>query len=249
MPEEESKPEHGGHHWFATTHWSVVLAAGQTNSPEMEAALEALCKSYWFPIYSYIRRRGHEHQNALDLAQGFFEMLLEKKNLAGIDPHRGRFRSFLLTVLNGYLANQYDRETAQKRGGGKKIISLDDDTIENRYQLEPATNLTPDKIYERHWAVAVMQKALDDLAAEFSSAGKTRLFEALKIYLTTEPSAGDYKIIAQQLNMKEGGIAVSVYRMRQRYRELVRGVVANTVSNPMEIDDEMRHLLELLQAG
>jgi RNA polymerase sigma-70 factor (ECF subfamily) len=176
-------------------------------------------------------------------------MLLEKKNLAGIDPNRGRFRSFLLTVLNGYLANQYDRERAQKRGGGKKIISLDDDTIENRYQLEPVTNLTPDKVYERNWALAVMQKGLDELEAEFKSAGKDRLFSALRTFLTSEPTTGDYKNIAEQLNMKEGAVAVSVYRMRQRYRELIRGVVANTVSSPMEIDGEMRHLFELLQAG
>jgi RNA polymerase sigma-70 factor (ECF subfamily) len=232
--------------WFATTHWSVVIAAGRGDSPQAASALEKLCRAYWLPIYSYVRQRGHSPHDALDLAQGFFALLLERNDFAAANPHRGRFRSFLLAALNHFLANQHDRAMAAKRGGGKVFISLDDDTVEKRYQLEPITELSPDKIYERRWALAVMEQAMNVLSAEFTQSGKARQFELLKKFLTSEAGPAEYAAIGHELGLTEGAVAVSVYRLRQRYRELVRIEVAQTVASPLEIEDEMRHLLSLL---
>ena len=232
--------------WFATTHWSVVLAAGQSDSPQAASALEKLCRVYWLPIYSYVRQRGKPPHDALDLTQGFFALLLERNDFATANPDRGRFRSFLLTALNHFLANQHDRVMAAKRGGGNIPISLDDDTVEQRYQLEPVTDLSPDKIYERRWALAVMEQAINALSAEFADSDKSRHFELLKQFLTEEAAPGEYGPIGRELGLTEGAVAVNVHRLRQRYRELVRLEVAQTVASPLEIEDEMRHLLSLL---
>jgi RNA polymerase sigma-70 factor (ECF subfamily) len=235
--------------WFATTHWSVVLAAGRTDAPEATAALEKLCRAYWMPIYSYVRRRGHPPHDARDLTQSFFALLLERNDFGAANPQRGRFRSYLLSSLNHYLANQYDRARAEKRGGGKTFISLDDESIEERYRAEPVSDLSPDRIYEQRWALALMEQALEALRTEFVEAGKTQQFERLKSFLTSEPAPGDYASAAAALDMTEGAVAVAVYRLRQRYRDLVRREIAQTVSSPLEIEEEMQHLLRLLQGA
>jgi RNA polymerase sigma-70 factor (ECF subfamily) len=238
------KPE-----WFATTHWSVVLAAGQAASPDARTALETLCRTYWLPLYSYVRRRGYDPHDALDLTQGFFALLLERNDFAIADPQRGRFRSFLLASLNHFLANEHPRASAAKRGGGCVIISLDDDSAEQRYGSELLTELSPDKLYEQRWAMAVMLQGLADLQREMENSGKGKHFQELKDFLTREPSPGEYDRVGAILRISAGTVAVAVHRLRQRYRELVRAAVAETVSSPAEIDDEMRYLLNLLHGG
>ncbi len=225
-----------------------MVTAAQGRSLEAAAALESLCRAYWLPLYSYVRRRGYGPHDALDLTQGFFALLLERNDIAIADPQRGRFRSFLLSSLNHFLANQYDRSMAAKRGGGRMIISLDDETIENKYAYEPSTDLSPDKLYEQRWALAVMEQALEALRSELARAGKDEHFRLMKDFLSREPVAGEYRRVGEALGMSDGAVAVAVHRLRQRYRELVRQTVAQTVASPAEIDDEMRHLLSLLRA-
>ena len=232
--------------WFATTHWSVVLAAGQAASPEAEAALEKLCRAYWYPLYAYIRRQGHSPHDAQDLTQGFFARLLEK-NWAGVaDREKGKFRSFLLTALNHFLGDQRDQANALKRGGGKVIISLDEQTAEGRLSMEPATDLSPEKEYEKLWAVTVLQQALSHLREETDKTGRGQMFEGLKPFLEGETRPGDYAAVAAKLGMTANSAAVTVHRLRQRYRELVRAEIANTVASAEEIEDELRHLFAVL---
>jgi RNA polymerase sigma-70 factor (ECF subfamily) len=232
--------------WFATTHWSVVLAAGQTASPQAEAALEKLCGAYWYPLYAYVRRQGHSPHDAQDLTQGFFAVLLEKNYVELADRAKGKFRSFLLTALNHFLGDHRDRANALKRGGGKVIISLEEQTAEGRWSLEPATDLSPEKEYEKLWAVTVLQQALIHLRDEADKAGRDELFEELKSFLEGEARPGDYAAVGAKLGMTANSVAVAVHRLRQRYRELVRAEIANTVASAEEIEDELRHLFAVL---
>jgi RNA polymerase sigma-70 factor (ECF subfamily) len=202
---------------FATTHWSVVLSAGHESSPDAKDALEQLCRTYWYPLYAYIRRRGNGPEDAQDLTQGFFARLLEKQWLDGIEKNGSRFRSFLLSALNGYLADQYDRAVAAKRGGGQKLLSLDAAEGERRYLLEPATNETPEKIFDRRWALTVLDRALARLKEETAVAGKARHFELLDQFIPREPEAGEYAAMATDLGVSAGAIGVSVHRLRRRY--------------------------------
>jgi RNA polymerase sigma-70 factor (ECF subfamily) len=229
---------------FATTRWTLVLAVGKGTAGEGHAALEQLCRAYWFPLYAYIRRRGHDAHSAQDLTQGFFARLLERNDLARITREGGRFRSFLLTALNHFLANEHEHATAQKRGGGKPLISLDDDTAEERYRLEPSHSETPDRLFERQWALALMEAAMRRLAAEQTASGKGASYELLRAFLSREPEPGEYTTIAERLNVAPGTLAVQVHRLRERYRNLVRAAVADTVESPLEVDAEMHHLLE-----
>jgi RNA polymerase sigma factor (sigma-70 family) len=232
--------------WFTTTHWSVVLAAGQAASPQSEAALEKLCRAYWYPLYAYVRRQGHSPHDAQDLTQGFFALLLEKNYVGLADREKGKFRSFLLSAVNHYLGDQRDRANALKRGGGKVIISLEEQAAEGRWSQEPATNLSPEKEYEKLWAVTVLQQALIHLRNESYEAGRDKPFEELKMFLEGEARPGDYAAVAAKLGMTPNSVAVTVHRLRQRYRELVRAEIANTVSTADEIDDELRHLFAVL---
>jgi len=235
--------------WFTTTHWSVVLTASQSDSPQAAQALEKLCRRYWYPLYAYTRRRGHDPHQAQDLVQEFFARFLAKNYLAGLSSERGKFRSFLLASLNHFLANEWDRAQALKRGGGQTFISLDDENAEVRYHHEPATAATPDSIFERRWALTVLEEALKRLQKEFSDTGREAQFDRLKGFLEGDVARGDYDVAAADLKVSPGAVAMAVQRMRQRYRELVRDEVAQTVSQPGEIEEEMRHLVAVLSRG
>lgn len=228
---------------FATTRWTVVLAAGDPGNAGRRQALEELCRAYWYPLYAHVRRRGNDAHRAEDLTQGFFARLLERDDLSRLSREGGRFRSFLLTSLNHYLVNEHERETARKRGGDRVMISLDDHTAEERFLREPAHDESPDRLFERQWAMAVMQSALGTLDREQTAAGKGALFAALRPFLSREAEPGEYAALAQRLGLAQGTLAVQVHRLRDRYRQVVREAVADTVASPLEIDDEMRHLL------
>jgi RNA polymerase sigma-70 factor (ECF subfamily) len=231
---------------FATTRWSLVLAAGDHASPQGHDALEQLCRTYWFPLYAYVRRRGHDAHAAQDLTQGFFAQLLARNDLARITRDGGKFRSFLLTALNHFLANEHERAQALKRGGGRMLLSLDDDSAEDRYLREPAHTESPDRLFERQWALALLENALARLRTEQTAAGKATAFEALQPFLSREPEPGEYLSLAAHLELAPGTLAVQVHRLRERYRQEVRTAVAHTVHSPLEIEAEMRHLLAAL---
>lgn len=233
---------------FATTHWTVVLAAGQQASPQAEDALAVLCRTYWYPLYAYVRRQGYEVHDAQDLTQEFFSRLLAKHYLGQVDRKRGKFRSFLLGALKHFLANEWDRARAAKRGGGQTHIRLDDSATEERYRLEASSKLTADKLFERRWALALLETALDRLRDDFAAAHKEALFDRLKIFLTGETASISYAELAAELKQSEGSIKVLVHRMRQRYRDLVRKEIARTVSSPEEIDEELADLMSALRA-
>ena len=231
---------------FATTHWSVVTAACGTESPQAAQALESLCRTYWFPLYGYVRRRGHGREDAQDLTQEFLARLLEKNWLAGVEPRAVLFRSFLLTALDRFLINEYDRSSAAKRGGGRLVLSLDQEQAEGRYLAEAVTDESPERLFDRRWALALLDEALASLRAELSEAGKVRQFELLNPFLSREAGSGEYSRTSQVLGLSLSAVGVAVHRLRQRYREIVRETVANTVVDPGCVDDEIRYLLVLL---
>ncbi|MBI3850195.1 MAG: sigma-70 family RNA polymerase sigma factor [Verrucomicrobia bacterium] len=227
---------------FATTHWTVVLAAGRKRTPQADVALEELCRTYWFPLYAYVRRRGHSKEDAEDLTQAFFARFLEKNYLEGLRSEKGKFRAFLLTALKHFLANASDRAHRQKRGGSLTPLSLDWQDADTRYQLDPADELSPDKLYDRAWAVALLERVIVRLRDESVAEGKSQLFEQLKPFLMIGKSAIPYPQAAVQLNLTEGAVRVAVHRLRKRYRELLRDEIAQTLSDPAQVDEEMRAL-------
>jgi len=231
---------------FATTRWSVILAASDSASTQHEPALGALCQTYWFPLYAYLRRRGYDSHQAEDYTQGFFAGILERKGLQQADPKYGKFRSFLLACLKNFLADEWDRDHAQKRGGDKKVLSLDFDAAASRYDREPAHSLSPEKLFERSWALTVLTRAMDRLKDESTASDKRQLFDSLKIYLTAEKDAVSYKDVAAELDMTEGAVKVAVHRLRRRYRELVRDEIAQTVATEAQVDEEIRDLFAAL---
>jgi RNA polymerase sigma factor (sigma-70 family) len=245
LPDEKQEPPSGSRQ-IATTRWSLVLAAGQRSSPQSSAALATLCENYWYPLYAYVRRRGHQADEAQDFTQAFFARLLEKNDLAAADPGRGRFRSFLLTSLKHFLANEWDRARAEKRGGGRTALSIDFGTAEERYRAEPSHDLTPEKIFERRWALMLLENVLARLHDESAQAGKADSFDRLKGFLTGEQSAVTYGQLAAELNLSEGALKVAVHRLRRRYRELLRAEIEETVADPDEIDQEIRDLFSAL---
>jgi RNA polymerase sigma-70 factor (ECF subfamily) len=229
---------------FVTTHWSVVVSAGQENSTKAREALELLCRQYWFPLYAYVRRRGYRPEDAQDMTQEFFARLLQHHWLARVDQVKGRFRTFLLTAMERFLANEWDKASAQKRGGGQSPLSLD--AAETLYGSEPPDFKTPEQAFERRWALTLLETVLQRLEEEFSASGKAETFATLKPCLVGEREAVPYHELAQQLGQSEGALKVAVHRLRQRYRELLRAEIANTVSSENEIDAEMRHLFQVL---
>jgi RNA polymerase sigma-70 factor (ECF subfamily) len=231
---------------FATTHWSVVLAAGQKDSPQAAAALEQLCRAYWYPLYAYVRRRGANPEDAQDRTQSFFTRLLEGDFLPRASSQRGRFRSFLLTALQNFLTDEHDRATASKRGGGQPLISLDALDGEARYTLEPADEVSPDKLFERRWATTVLEGAWMRLESEYAAESKVDLFRELRRFNSVQESAPGYAETASHLSLPENTVKSLVRRMRRRYRTLLRAEIARTVADPAEIDEEIRYLLRVL---
>ncbi len=229
---------------FLTTRWSVVLTARGGDSPDAMAAMEVLCRSYWYPLYAYLRRLGHGPHDAQDLTQEFFARLLTKEWLQAADRERGRFRTFLLVAMKRFLAKEWHRSVAQKRGGGMLPAPLDPMDAEQRYAGEPA--LGADEIFERRWAMTLLDQALDRLASEFETMGKAREFELLKDWLTAGRGEIPYADLAARLGTSEGAARVAVHRLRKRFRELFRESIAQTVAEPEAIDDEIRHLSKVL---
>jgi RNA polymerase sigma factor (sigma-70 family) len=231
---------------FATTHWSLVLAAGDRDAPQAEEALASLCASYWYPLYAYVRRQGSPPEQAEDLTQEFFARLLEKQFLRDVHPEKGKFRAYLMACFRHFLANERDRPRAQKRGGGKTVLSLNFPDAESRYSLEPAYELTPERLYERQWALALLEQVLNRLHAEAVSSGHGRLFDALKIFLTGESPSVSYEQVAASLGLSVGAVKVAVHRQRRRYRELLREEIGRIVGDPSEIDEEIQALFTAL---
>ncbi len=236
-----------GDHGFNTTHWSVVLAAGQADSAPARAALEELCRTYWFPLYAYVRRRGHDAVEAQDLTQEFFLRLLDKQYLRLADSARGRFRSFLLTSLKNFLINEWEKARAVKRGSQCLFRTWDPEDAERRYLAEPANDLTPDRLFEKRWAVAVVERAQDRLRQEYNAANKLSMFEELKEYVWGD-RAEAYSDLARRLQTTEGALRIAAHRMNERFRTLLREEVAHTAASPNEIDTELRYLVSLLRS-
>ena len=243
-PERESAPSSPGA--FATTHWSVVLAAGKDESAPARSALETLCRAYWYPIYVFVRRKGYGPDDAQDLTQEFFAQLISKHHLRLADRNKGKFRTFLLAGLDFFLARECSRAHRQKRGGQFSFISLDQQTPEERYRHEPADNDTPEKQFSRQWALTVLQQTMDALERECEANGKGPFFREARNLLSGERDSGAYTGISQRLGMAAGAARMAVLRLRQRHGELLRAELAQTVGRAEEVDEEMRFLLEAL---
>jgi RNA polymerase sigma factor (sigma-70 family) len=231
---------------FLTTHWSVVLTAGRSDTPRSQAALEKLCRAYWFPLCAYVRRRGHSVEDAQDLTQEFFARVLEHQWLARADQAKGRFRTFLLTAMERFLANEWDKVRALKRGGGQPHIPIQFETAETRYGIEPGDTRTPEQAFEYRWALTLLEEVVTQLEEEFRARKQLETFTALKPCLLGDRRLQPYAELATKLRMDEGAVKVAVHRLRQRYRELLRAEIANTVSLPEEVDAEMHHLFNVL---
>jgi RNA polymerase sigma factor (sigma-70 family) len=231
---------------FTTTHWSVVLASAQGDSPQAAAALEELCRAYWYPLYAFVRRQGHSQHDAEDLLQTFFACFLSKNFLNDVDRSKGRFRSFLLAALNHFLANEWDKASATKRGGQMRLLSLDDGTAESRYWEEAATDLTPEKLYEQRWACVLLERVLQRLDQDSADAGKAHFFEALKPFLVGESRSVSYAELAVKFGVSEAALKMKAQRLRHRYQRLLREEIAQTVASPEEVEDEINYLLRVL---
>jgi RNA polymerase sigma-70 factor (ECF subfamily) len=240
-------PDQPGGEQFTTTHWSVVLAAGRGDSPAAQQALERLCRTYWYPLYAFVRRQGRGPEEAQDLTQEFFARFLAKDYLGLADPARGRFRSFLLTSLKHFLAEAHRHASRLKRGGGQTVVSWDGLTPEQRYAVEPRDESTAETLYEQRWALTLLETALARLGAELAAAGKERLFTELKGRLWGDPGDASYAELAARLDLSEGALKVTMHRWRQRFRDLLREEVAQTVASAAEIDAELRHLVAVVR--
>ena len=228
---------------FRTTHWSVVLLAGQDGSPEAASALENLCRTYWYPLYAYARRQGHSPPDGQDLTQQFFATFLEKKYFGLANPDRGRFRCFLLASFKHFLTNEYHRSRAAKHGGRCTFVSWDDANAEAHYRNESACETSPDKLFEQTWALTLLEKVMKDLQKEYIHAGKGRIFDALQVFLSGEKSEATYKEIGVGLLMSESAVKMAVSRLRHRYGAMLRSEIAQTVAGPASVEDELRDLL------
>jgi len=231
---------------FATTHWSAVLQASRPDSPSARAALAELCRIYWYPLYAYARRQGFDVHTAQDLTQEFFSKLLEKNYLSVADRRRGRFRSFLLTAFKCFLANEWDRSQAQKRGGGQQIFSLDGLLAEERYDLEPRTSINADQLYDRSWAVDLIDRTRARLREEYHKANKNDRFEALQQFLPGGENTVKQAEMGARIGLSQAAVKQEVFRLRRRFGELLREAVTETVIHPDEVDDEIRHLIDVV---
>jgi RNA polymerase sigma-70 factor (ECF subfamily) len=227
---------------FVTTHWSIVLCAQNEDSPASAEALAKLCSTYWFPLYAFVRRQGRSPHDAQDLTQEFFARLLQKDYLKSAAREKGRFRTFLLLALKRFLANDWDRQHAEKRGGFVPIVSIDQELAESRFASEPAHSLQPDVLFDRQWATTLLERTMKRLHEEYVNSGRTRLFELLRGALARDESSLPYAQIAGQLNLSEAAVKMAVQRLRARYREILRAEIADTVSSPDEVEEEIRHL-------
>ncbi len=231
---------------FATTHWSVVLAAKDQKSPAAAAALEQLCRTYWYPLYAYVRRRGYGHEDAEDYTQGLLAQLLERHSFARADRAKGRFRSFLLGAMDYFLADELAKVHAKKRGGGLRLVPLDGQSAQERYRLEPAELVDPGKLFERRWAMTLLERVLERLEAEFASETRGPVFERLRDFLLGDGDSVTYEEAGRALGMTKGAVKVAVHRLRRRYRELFREEIAQTVGDPVEVEEEIRHVFAVL---
>ena len=243
VPETTStEPELPRRSVFVTTHWSVVISAQDARSPQSDAALETLCRTYWYPLYAFVRRQGRSPYDAQDLTQEFFARLLGKDYLKSAAQEKGRFRTFLLVALKRFLANEWDRQHAQKRGGFVPVVSIDQELAESRFAAEPAHQLQPDVLFDRQWAMTLLERTMTRLQDEYLSTGRAKLFEMLRGCLAKDESALPYAEIAARLNLTEAAVKMAVQRLRARYREILRAEIADTVVSPEEVEEEIRHL-------
>jgi RNA polymerase sigma-70 factor (ECF subfamily) len=232
--------------WFTTTHWSIVLNAQDPASPQAGEALEKLCRAYWYPLYAFARRQGHDEAEAKDLTQGFFAKLLEKHYLADVRREKGKFRTFLLVSIRHFISDEWDKARALKRGGGKPIISLDETAGEDRYRREPIQVMDAEQLYERRWALTLLEQAAERLKEEYRIAGKAELYQRLQLFESGDKDTPAYAQVAPTLGLSESGLRSAVLRMRRRHRELVREEVAQTVNAPDEVDEEIRYLIRVV---
>jgi len=230
---------------FEKTHWSVVMTAADLNSPGATVAFAKLYQSYSYPLYAFIRRRGHSHHQAEDLAQGFFARLLDKNSLKNISVEGGKFRSYLLTLLKHFLANERERDCAQMRGGGKPPLSIDDKADETRYACEPADESTPETLFERRWAMALLDQVMEGLRADYTATGDGELFAALQGHLTGAEDLVPYAKLGAGFGMSEGAVKAAMHRLKKRYKKLLLAEIAATVSSPEEVEEEIRHLISV----
>lgn len=247
MSHSSTTPHSASHALFVTTHWSVVLSARADESTRSAHALETLCRTYWYPLYAYLRRQGRPPHDAQDLTQGFFARLLQKDYLKAAAREKGKFRTFLLVALKHFLANEWDREHALKRGGFAPFVSIDQEIAESRFAAEPSHNLQPDVLFDRQWATTLLDRSIVQLREEYVTSGRAKLFEYLQSCLAREESALPYATIAANLKLTEPAVKMAVQRLRARYREILRGEIAHTVSSAEEIDEEIRHLFSAFE--
>lgn len=238
---------HSSDQWFNTTHWSVVLSAKESATEDGLTALDQLCRTYWYPLYAYVRRRGYGSEEAQDLTQDFFAHLLSKEFLAGVEPRKGKFRSFMLVSLNHFLSNARERAQTAKRGGGREIIPLETLAEERRYLLAGSGDSSPEKLFDREWALTLLDQALQALRQEFVAGDKPAQFDRLKAFLSCEGGEPSYTELSREWQMSPNAVAVMVHRLRQRYRECVRAQIARTVEGLQELEEELRSLFAALR--
>ncbi len=231
---------------FGQTNWLTVEQAGAPGSIEADAARNSICQAYWYPVYFYVRRLGHSPEDAQDFTQAFFAKLFEKNYLQSADRGKGKFRSFLLTILKRFLADEWDRANRLKRGGGKETVSIDQQDTEFRFRREPVDGETPEKAFERRWAESLLETVLKHLEAEYTLVGKTRIFQELKPFLTSEQEASCAQV-ADRLKITENNVKVTIHRLRQRCRDLLRAEIARTASSPDQVDEEIQDLFAALR--
>jgi RNA polymerase sigma-70 factor (ECF subfamily) len=246
MPAEEPARESQKGQWFPSTHWTDIMVARREGSAAATEALNRLCTAYWYPVYAYIRRKGHSEEDAEDIVQAFFFHVLERNLLGAADRTKGKFRSYVLGSLNYFLANHYAFERAKKRGGDAVLISLDATTGAERYALEPVDELSPEKLFERRWALDLHEQALVHLREDYCRQGKAEVFERLKPFLATQTDSGDYVAVARALNMTPGAVTTAANRLRNRYGEFITAEIARTVASPDDIPSERRYICEIL---
>jgi RNA polymerase sigma-70 factor (ECF subfamily) len=237
----------GGPGYFATTRWSVVLAAGEEPSPQAEAAVAQLCRTYWYPLYAFVRQEGLDPHDAEDMTQGFFLHLLQRRDLARVRREKGRFRSFLLVSLKHFLVNEWKRARAEKRGGRNSFVPLAGLNAEDRYAAEGTDDGSPERVFDRHWALALIETVLASLREEYESSGRAKLFELLQPFLSGQGASRSQAEIGTELGLNENAVKQAVHRLRQRYRECLRDAVAHTVAQPGDVEDELRYLIEVLR--